>query len=55
MIIMGRNNKYDDLIEIKSTKRYASVLLTPREFRRGRKRWMELNSGKEGLPSLNDF
>jgi hypothetical protein len=41
MIIMGRKNKHDDLIEINATKKYASVLLTPKEFRKGRKRWMD--------------
>lgn len=41
MIIMGRKNKLQDMIEIAATKKYASVLLTPKEFRKGRKRWME--------------
>lgn len=38
---MGKKNKYEDLIEINATKKYASVLLTPKEFRKGRKRWMD--------------
>jgi hypothetical protein len=38
---MGRKNKHEDLIEIQATKKYASVLLTPKEFRKGRKRWMD--------------
>jgi hypothetical protein len=41
MIIMGRKDKLDDLIEVNATKKYASVILTPKEFRKGRKRWME--------------
>jgi hypothetical protein len=44
MIIMGKKNKHDDMIEINATKKYASVLLTPKEFRKGRKRWMEKHS-----------
>jgi hypothetical protein len=41
MLIMAKKNKLDDLIEVTATKKYASVLLTPKEFRKGRKRWME--------------
>jgi hypothetical protein len=47
MIIMGRKNKLEDMIEVQATKKYASVLLTPKEFRKGRKRWMDKHSGHE--------
>ena len=32
---------YELMVEVQATKKYASVILTPKEFRKGRKRWME--------------
>jgi hypothetical protein len=39
--VMRDKNKDALLVEIKSIKKYASVLLTPKEFRKGRKRWIQ--------------
>ncbi len=38
---MPKKTKDDNFIEIESIKKYASVLLTPKEFRKGRKRWQK--------------
>jgi hypothetical protein len=38
---MREKSKDAVLVEIKATKKYASVLLTPKEFRKGRKRWIK--------------
>jgi hypothetical protein len=49
MIAMGRRKENDDMIEIPSTKKYASVLLTRKEFLKGRKRWMEKHSAQKNI------
>jgi hypothetical protein len=32
---------FELMVEVESVKKYASVILTPKEFRKGRKRWMQ--------------
>jgi hypothetical protein len=39
--MMRDKNKNLLLVEVKSTKNYASVILTPKEFKKGRKRWLK--------------
>ena len=36
---MREKTKNFDLVEVKSIKNYSSVILTSKEFRKGRKRW----------------
>ncbi len=38
---MKISEKDDKFIEVVSTKKYSSLILTPKEYRKGRKRWQK--------------
>ena len=41
VLTMKAREKDEKLIEVPSIKKYSSVLLTPKEYRKGRKRWQK--------------
>lgn len=41
VLTMKTREKDEKFIEVPSIKKYSSVLLTPKEYRKGRKRWQK--------------